>query len=342
MGIDQFIAKMPKVELHVHLEGSIQPETALKLAEKHGLPLPANDVAGLRRWFQFSDFKHFVKVYLTIQNLLRDEDDFVTVVTAFAANCAAQNIRYCEVTVTPYTHVSQEKGVTGAMVFAGLEEGRRIAETEYHVRMRWIPDIPRNLPEPASNWTTHTAIAWHEAGAAVALGLGGDERGAPPELFEDAFQEARRHGLHSAPHAGETMGPGSVWGALQTLGAERIGHGVRAIEDPGLLQYLKAAQVPLELNPTSNICLGIYPEIAQHPFPHLFRMGLLTTLNSDDPPFFSTSLTEEYKILAHVFHFTQQEIEQVALNGIEASFLDESEKRALRTSFRTAFKTLAS
>ncbi len=341
MEIHQFIEQMPKVELHIHLEGATEPETVLRLAQKHNQRLPADDVPGLRRWFAFSDFSHFINVYMAIQNLMQDKEDFISIVEAFAANRAAQNIRYSEVTVTPYIHVWQEKGITAEMIFNGLEEGRRIAKERYNVEMRWVPDIPRNLPEPAASWTAKTAIAWHEAGAAVALGLGGDERGAPPELFTDAFQEALRHGLHSAPHAGETMGPESIWGALQSLGAQRIGHGVRAIEDPGLLQYLKAAQVPLELNMTSNIRLGLYPEISQHPFPHLFRMGLMVTVNSDDPPLFNTSLTNEYKILVDVFGFTQEEIEQVALNAIQSAFLEADEKRALQKAFRAEFTRLS-
>ncbi len=326
--LEDRIRAMPKVELHVHLEGAISPRTFLRLCERHGIRPPAPTEEALSDLFRFRDFSHFVTIYLAIQDSIRTAEDFEMVVYEFAADRAAQNILYTEVTVTPYTHIWQGKGMTPEDIIEGLEAGRRRAREDFGVEMRWVMDIPRNLPEPAATWTADWAIAWQDRGV-VALGLGGNEVGAPPELFAPAFARAREAGLHSAPHAGETCGPESVWGALHALGAERIGHGVRAVEDPVLLAYLRERQIPLEVNPTSNVCLNIYPSLEQHPLPHLLRMGLYITINSDDPPLFNTTLTEEYLNVANTFHLGWEDIKTLVRNAAQAAFLPAEEKAAL-------------
>ncbi len=322
------IRRMPKVELHVHLEGSVAPGTFLRLCERHGIRPPAETEEALADLFRFRDFSHFVPVYLAIQDSIRTAEDFALVVEEFAADRAAQHILYSEVTVTPYTHIWQDKGTRPEEIIEGLEEGRRRARERFGVELRWVVDIPRNLPEPSATWTTDWAIAWMDRGV-VALGLGGNEATAPPEPFAAAFARARAAGLHSAPHAGETAGPASVWGAIHALGAERIGHGVRAVEDPLLLSYLRDRRIPLEVNPTSNICLGIYPSLEQHPFPHLWRMGLYLTVNSDDPPLFDTSLTEEYIRLVETFGFSWDDVKRLVMNAARATFLPDDEKANL-------------
>lgn len=322
------IRRMPKVELHVHLEGSVAPGTFLRLCERHGIRPPAETEEALADLFRFRDFSHFVPVYLAIQDSIRTADDFALVVEEFAADRAAQNILYSEVTVTPYTHIWQDKGTRPEDIIEGLEEGRRRARERFGVELRWVVDIPRNLPEPSATWTTDWAIAWMDRGV-VALGLGGNEATAPPEPFAAAFARARAAGLHSAPHAGETAGPASVWGAIHALGAERIGHGVRAVEDPLLLAYLRDHRIPLEVNPTSNVCLGIYSSLEHHPFPHLWRMGLYLTVNSDDPPLFGTSLTDEYIRLVETFALSWDDVRRLVMNAARASFLPADEKADL-------------
>jgi aminodeoxyfutalosine deaminase len=316
-----FIEAMPKAELHVHLEGAIQPETLLALAQRHRRldVLPASEIAGLRQWFAFTDFHHFIEVYLTISDLVRAPEDFAVVVHACGADMARQNIRYRELTFTPFTHLDiQQKGLTIADLLEGLEAGRQQARRDFGVEMRWIFDVPRNAsfrngaydPHPA-NQTLDYAIAGQPYGV-VGFGLGGLEVGAPPEPFAHAFADARAAGLILAPHAGETLGPESVWGALRELQAERIGHGVRAIEDPHLLAELKDRQIVLEINPTSNICLHVYRRLAEHPFPHLDRMGLNVTLNSDDPPLFNTTLCDEYALLVQEFGYGKGDLVRIA------------------------------
>lgn len=343
--IATFIQSMPKAELHVHLEGAIQPRTVLELARRHHKldELPANDVAGLQQWFTFTDFTHFVTIYLMIQDLLRTADDFALVVYECGTDMAFQNILYREVTVTPYTHTDyQDKGLTIDDILSGLEAGRQQARQDFGVEMRWVFDVPRNLsfsdregkiydPRPAER-TLEYALAGQAQGV-VGFGLGGHEVGAPPQPFAHAFAEAKSAGLLCVPHAGETQGPESVWGAVNELKADRIGHGVRAIEDPALLAVLKERQLPLEINPTSNVCLHVYQTLAEHPFAQLDQMGLLVTLNSDDPPLFNTNLSREYQLLADQFGYTPADLGRIARNAFAASGAEAEVKAQLLARF---------
>jgi adenosine deaminase len=346
--LHRFAEAMPKVELHIHLEGSIRPETALTLARRHNRTLPADDVAGLREWFCFRDFRHFIDVYLALSDLLRTPEDFEFIVIELGREMARQNIRYAEVTFTAYTHLWQDKGLTPDDLIAGLDAGRAAIRRMFGVELAWIIDIPRNLSfnritglynGKASGPTVDMALAWKDRGV-VALGLGGYELGAPPEPFAAAFDRARAGGLHSIPHAGEHVGPEGVWGAIRSLQAERIGHGVRAIEDPELVAYLVEHQIPLEINPSSNIRLGVYPDFGSHPLRRFWDAGVYVTVNSDDPPLFNTTLNQEYRLLIDAFGFGVNELEQVSLNALRASFLPDERKKALETAFIEAFEGL--
>ncbi len=259
------------------------------------------------------------------------------------ADMAAQNILYREVTFTPYTHTDyQGKGLTIEGILAGLEEGRQRAKAEFGVEIRWIFDIPRNLafpqqegrqydPRPAER-TLEFALAGRSIGV-VGLGLGGSEVNAPPEPFAHAFREAKAAGLLSLPHAGEVEGPRSVWGAIETLQADRIGHGVRSIEDPHLLVVLKERQIPLEFNPVSNVCLHVYRRAAEHPFPHLDRAGLLLTVNSDDPPLFNTTLSNEYRVLVEEFGYNRAGLQRIARNAFQVCGAEPELKQRLLNRF---------
>ena len=344
--IHDLIQAMPKAELHVHLEGSNQPETVLELARRHNKldTLPANTVEGIRKWFTFTDFPHFLDVYLSIQDLIRTPQDFELITYRLGEDMARQNIRYREATVTPYTHIhEQDKGLTINDLLEGLEAGRRRAKADFNVEIRWVFDISRqsafkNLeadadynPEPAER-TLQYALEGMDRGV-VALGLGGYEVGTPPEYFAHAFDQIHSKGLLSVPHAGETGGAESVRGAIRALHADRIGHGVRAVEDPNLLMYLKEKQIPLEINLTSNICLHIFPDYQSHPFVSLDRMGLILTLASDDPPLFSTDLNHEYEILADVYDYTARDLLRIARNGFLSAGLETDIKQTLLDEF---------
>ncbi len=339
---DDFIQQMPKSEIHIHLEGAIQPETALKLADRHDAmhKLPGKTVEDIRNWFTFVDFPNFVKIYMVIQDLLQTGADFELIAYENGKDMAAQNIRYRELTLTTFTHTHyQDKSITIDEILEGLEAGRQRAKQEFGVEMRWVFDIPRNLGFNEGVYVPETAVLTLEHAiqgkgvGVVGFGLGGYEVGAPPEPYAHAFTKAKEAGLLSVPHAGETMGAGSIWGCLNELKADRIGHGVRSIEDPNLLAYLKEHQIPLEVNPTSNICLGVYRSLPEHPFPHLDKMGLFVTVNSDDPPFFNTDLVQEYKVLRDVFGYDQDNILRIARRAFTAAGADDVTKEALVAEF---------
>lgn len=341
MSLYDYIAAAPKAELHVHLEGAIQPATLLMLAKRHRVDLPADNEAELRNWYRFRDFHHFIEVYVAITKCLRTVEDFELIVYEFGADMARQNIRYAEVTFSPSTHL-WINGVDRDVWFTGLSEGRRRVKASFGCEINWVFDLVRNdYPEAARfDYTTEVAIEGRDDGV-VALGLGGLETGYPPAPFAPWFDRARAAGLHSAPHAGEHVGPESIRDAIKYLGAERIGHGVRAIEDQELVDYLAEHRVLLEVSPTSNICLGIYPDMASHPLKHLHESGVPVTVNSDDPPLFSTTLTGELNLLVDPCGFCRETIDEILLNGVRFSFLPEEQKRRMEAEFLDEMRLLS-
>jgi aminodeoxyfutalosine deaminase len=341
--IERYITAVPKAELHVHLEGSIQPATLLTLAERNGVQLPVQTVADLQNWFTFRDFNHFIEIYFEISSCLKTTEDYELIVYEFGATMARQNVRYAEVTFSPSTH-HFSLGIPFDTFFAGLTRGRLRAQKEFGIEIRWIFDIVRDIPDETLNsrraeYTLAVALEGMNNGV-VALGLGGAEVGHPPEQFTVWFEKAREAGLHSAPHAGETVGPGSVWGAIQVLGAERLGHGVRSIEDPTLVAYLADRRIPLEVCPTSNVRLGVYADLASHPLPGLHYAGVPVTINSDDPPLFNTTLNDEVKLLVDPFNFDFDTINEILLNGVRCSFLPVEEKQAMEALFQNEMAKL--
>lgn len=331
LDLDAYVRAAPKVELHVHLEGSIRPATLLELARRNGQPLPADDLDGLRRWFVYRDFPHFVEIYVAITRCLRTAADYELIVHEFGADLARQHVRYAEVTFTP---ASQEvRGIRRDTWSDGLRRGRERVRAEFGVEIAWVFDLPRSMVarEPGLGDDTLAAAIEGMADGVVALGLGGIEAGFPPEPFAPWFDRARAAGLRSVPHAGETVGPESVRGALDALGAERIGHGVRAIEDPALVAELAERGVPLEVSPTSNLRLGVYRSYEEHPLPRLLAAGIELTVNSDDPPLFNTTLNDEYALLPAVFGLDREPIDRLILNGVRHSFLPPARRGALET-----------
>jgi adenosine deaminase len=335
--LNRFARMMPKVELHVHLEGSILPHTLLKLAERNDVHLPAEDLEGLRTYYKFRDFPHFVEIYTVITGCLKSPDDYSLIAYEYGASCVDQNIKYSEVTFTIGTN-TRLTGVPWQEILHGLNEGRRKVWDEFGIEMRWIFDISRNHPETQEK-VVDIALEARDQGV-IALGLGGDEASFPPELFTNSFKRAWEAGLPCIPHAGETAGPESIWTALKELHACRIGHGVRSIEDPYLIDYLRETQIPLEICPTSNIKLGVYPDFESHPLRMLWDAGLYITVNSDDPPMFETELNQEYLTLVEQFGFSKDELERVSLNALRASLLSEAEKNRLETAFHTEIMKL--
>ena len=323
--LPHLIRLLPKVELHVHLEGSIRPETLLKLARRRSVNLPADDVDGLRQWFQFEDFADFVDIYLTCCRCLRDPEDFQLVAEEFLTEQARQNILYSEVHFTIGTHLAN--GVNGGEVAEALYETLCGVESTQGVRARLIPDIVRNAGVERADETLEWALESRHLGV-IALGLSGFE-----EVLDDPFREhfevAGQEGLHRVAHAGEHKGPETIRSALEVCGAERIGHGIGAVEDPELIETLRSLSVPIEVCPTSNVRLGAVENLESHPFDELNEAGLQVTINSDDPPFFETSLSDEYLRLAQVFGYSIEDLAQFSWRALDHAFVDSATRAGL-------------
>ncbi|MDL4776429.1 adenosine deaminase [Actinomadura xylanilytica] len=319
--LDAFIDALPKVELHVHLVGSASVPTVLELARRRPGGSVPTDERELRRFFEFRDFPHFAEVYLAVNGLVREPEDVAGLVLGTARDLAAQNARYVEITVTPYAH--RLVGMPPAAITEALDTAARQARERYGIRVAYIFDIPGDLGADAVGGTLDQALA-HPPEALVGFGIGGIEQARAPHVaaIRDAFRAARAAGLRSLPHAGEMTGPETIWEALDELGAERIGHGTNCLVDPRLVGRLREEQIPLEVCPTSNVCTGQVPDLASHPLPRMLEEGLFVTLNSDDPPMFDTTLTNEYRIAAGTFGLGRAELAALARNAVTASSLD--------------------
>ncbi len=339
ISIQKFITQMPKVELHVHLEGSVRPETLLKLAKRHKITLPAENVSGLRKWYTFRDFDHFIEIYMTISSCLRTAEDIELITREFLIGQAEQNILYSEVTFTPFNQYHNNRLGFHEQMDA-VNRARAWAEKELGVRMGIIMDIPRIFSSEDGLTIADWAIERYGDGL-IALGLGGPEVNNPPEKFQEAFDKVRAAGLPCILHAGETVGPSSIWSAIHVAETKRIGHGVRAMEDPKLVEYLREKQIPLEVCPTSNICLKVYPSMQEHSLPELMDRGLYVTINSDDPPMFNTTLTNEYLVCQQAFDWEIETIEQLVLNAADVTLLPDTERQTMRSAFEKDFKRLA-
>lgn len=326
-----FIQRMPKAELHVHLEGSVRPETLLKLARRHHVSLPADDVPGLQKWYTFRDFDHFVEIYMTISSCLRSAEDIELVAREFLIGQAEQNILHSEVTFTPFNQLFN-CGLAFRPQMDAVRRAREWGMKELGTRLEVILDIPREHPAEVGDKVAEWVIECHGEGV-VAMGLGGPERGNRPSKFRRAFERVREAGIPCILHAGETDGPQSVWNAINVAGTRRIGHGVRAIEDPALVGHLQKTQLTLEVCPTSNVCLGVFPSLQGHVLPILIEKGLKVTINSDDPPMFNTTLTGEYLACQRAYGWERERIEQLALTAVDESLLLPAERAALRQKF---------
>ncbi len=322
--------RVPKVELHLHLEGAIPYEVLWELVQKYGGDPQVPDRAALLRKFAYKDFPHFIETWIWMVQFLREYDDFTFFTEAVARDLASQNIRYAEVFYSPPDFMRrglQLQRLTEA-IRTGLD---RVPEIEIAL----IADLVRDHgPENAA-----VALAQlnevRELGV-IGIGLGGSEQRFPPEPFEEVYAEARRLGFHVTAHAGEAAGPESIWGAIRSLNVERIGHGMRASEDEALQAYLAETQLPLELCPLSNVRTGVVKSIEGHPAHKLFERGLFITINSDDPKMFGNSLAQEYCLLEERLGFSRPELRSLILNAISASWLSSERKTEMSAAFCAA------
>ncbi|QIK77134.1 adenosine deaminase [Nocardioides piscis] len=320
--LGDFIAGLPKAELHVHHVGSASPRIVSELAARHPGTVPA-DLDELREFFEFRDFAHFIEVYLAVVDLVRTPDDVRMLTYEVAREMAtSQSLRYAELTCTPYTSVRPDRDDLGMPIEAyteALEDARVAAERDFGLVLRWIYDIPGESGIPAADATLTYALD-HAPEALVGFGLGGPEIGVPRPQFQPHFDAARAAGLHAVPHAGETTGPETVWDAIRHLGAVRIGHGTSSAADPELLAHLAAEQITLEVCPSSNIATRAIATLSDHPLVEFVRAGVPVTINSDDPPMFGTTLNAEYAIAADLLSLSTEGVADLARGAVRASF----------------------
>lgn len=320
-GLREFIAGLPKAELHVHHVGSASPRIVAELAARHPDSKVPTDPEALVDYFTFTDFAHFVQVYLSVVDLIRTPEDVRLLTYEVARDLARQQVRYAELTVTPYS--STRRGIDERGFMDAIEDARKAAEAEFGTVLRWCFDIPGEAGLESAEETARLATDDRlRPEGLVSFGLGGPEIGVPRPQFKPYFDRAIAAGLHSVPHAGETTGPETVWDALTELRAERIGHGTSSARDPKLLAHLAEHRIPLEVCPTSNIATRAVATLDEHPIKEFVRAGVLVTVNSDDPPMFGTDLNNEYAVAARLLGLDEQGVAALARNAVEASFLD--------------------
>jgi aminodeoxyfutalosine deaminase len=284
----------PKIELHVHLEGTVRASTLLEIARRNDYPLPADTVEGLAALYEYRDFEHFIETWVLTTNAMRTAEDFRQIVVDYAGEAAGHGCVYLEGIFSPAERA--RRGVDWDEIFAGYCDGAQEARELHGVEVRLTPDAIRGFTVDEAVETARYAAAYRERGV-VGIGLGGVEAQYPPEPYAPAFELARSEGLGSVPHAGEHAGPESIRGALDALGADRIRHGIRAVEDPALLEELAAREIVCDVSPISNVRTGAAPSLAEHPLPRLVAGGVRCSISTDDPAMFDTDLQREYEAL---------------------------------------------
>ena len=316
-------AAVPKIELHVHLEGTVRPATLLEIAGRNGVSLPAGTVGELEQIYRFRDFPHFLQVWWMTTGALRTERDFRQVVTDYAAEAASHGAVYLEGIFSPSEPAT--RGVSYEEVFAGYCDGAQQAWEEHGVTVALTPDIVRGFPAEAASQTVAHSIA-HAHRGIVGVGLGGSESEYPPQLYQEVFRLVKEAGLGSVPHAGEADDAASVRSAIEVLGADRIRHGIRAADDPGLMRELAARGIVLDVCPTSNLRTGVVASLVEHPLPALLAAGVACTVNTDDPAMFGTDLETEFATAAAIGGTAEQAYQA----GLAGALCDDATRARLR------------
>ncbi len=324
--LDEFIVHMPKVELHIHLEGSAAPRTLLELAKRNNIEIPAHDVMGIERLFKYRNFSEFLSVFMVLTQTIVHREDFACLGYELGMVLAEQNVLYAEVMLSPMQHLL--RGINLYDAITSTAAGFARAKKETGIELRIALDYGRQYGTSYAWYVLEIAKETRDHGV-IAWSIGGDEIHHPPEPFEEIFQAAHEAGLSLMAHAGEVAGPASVWGAVDVLHAQRLGHGIRSIEDPTLVEHLRERGVTLDVCPSSNICTGAALSWEKHSLRQLYDAGVTVTINSDDPPFFETTLTDEYRRAAYYFGFNAEELCVLVRNSVASSFLPPDEKAAL-------------
>jgi len=336
----EFCLRMPKVELHVHLEGSIRPETVLKLSERNKVELPSNTLEGMKDWYRFRDFPHFVQIYVAVSKCIKSPDDIELIAREFIEGQAAQNVFHSEATYSATT-IEKHNKIPWPDQHQALKRAIAYGREELGVSVNFVLDIVRGDPAERGLELAQWAVGAFGDGV-CALGLSGIEGICEASRYGEAFALAHEAGMPIVPHAGETQGAQSVAEVLRVTNPVRIGHGVRCLEDAAVVKELRDKQIPLEVNPTSNVCLSVFPSLEDHPLPKLMDEGLYVTINSDDPPMFGTTVTDEFYRCANTFGFSQDILWSLCLNAANAALLPSQEKKSLIDRMREDFSVAQS
>jgi adenine deaminase len=332
-GREALITRLPKVELHLHIEGTLEPELMVALADKHGLPHKTVDE--LRAAYRFENLQSFLDLYYAGCDVLRDRDDFARLARAYFDRAAADNVVHAELFFDPQTHTA--RGIAIDVVIGGLRDAMSEAHARHGITSELILCFLRHLPEADAAATLEAALP-HRADF-IGVGLDSGEQGNPPSKFARVFAKARALGLHVVAHAGEEGPPAYIREALTILDAERIDHGVRCDEDPALVHELALAQVPLTVCPLSNLALRVTPDLRTHNFARLLRAGVAVTINSDDPAYFGGYIADNYRAIAEATGLTAAELVQCAENAVRAAFITDARKHELLGTIRGIAET---
>lgn len=324
--MDDFISQLPKAELHLHIEGTLEPQLALQLAEKNKLTFPYQSVEQMQAAFEFTDLQSFLDLYYASISVVKTEEDFYELTLAYLKKAASQNVRHTEIFFDPQSHT--DRGISFETVLKGITSALKQGQAEFGISSHLILSFLRHLSAESAMETLQQALPFREQ--LIGVGLDSSELGHPPSKFEAVFKAARQHGFRVVCHAGEEGPPEYITEALDLLHAERIDHGVRCMEDAALVARLAEEKIPLTVCPLSNIRLCVFESMSQHPLKHMLDAGLMVTVNSDDPPYFGGYVNENYSAVQQALGLSQDDLRTLAQNSIEASFLSDEEKRQLK------------
>jgi len=320
--VKSLIERMPKAELHLHIEGTLEPELMFELAARNRVDLPYKTPQEVKKAYQFSDLQSFLDIYYKGSGVLHRDRDFYDLTWAYLTRAKQQNIRHAEVFFDPQAHT--ERGVPIGAVVEGIHQALRNGERDLGISSKLILCFLRHLSAEDAMQTFESALPYRDYFAGV--GLDSSERDHPPEKFTDVFARARAEGFFVVAHAGEEGPPEYVWQALDALRASRIDHGVRAIEDAALVERLRAERVPLTVCPLSNVKLRVFDSIHDHNLPELLEADLCVTINSDDPAYFGGYINENFIAVQEAFNLTKEEVLELARNSFEAAFLSDDQR----------------
>ncbi|EKO3434532.1 adenosine deaminase [Vibrio fluvialis] len=318
----EFIQQLPKVELHLHIEGSLEPELMFDLAQRNQIAIPFSSPDEVRAAYQFSNLQSFLDIYYQGANVLIHEQDFFDLTWAYLLRCQQDNVMHTEIFFDPQTHTA--RGIAFETVINGITQALEKGQQELGISSQLIMCFLRHLSEADAMLTLQQALPYKDK--IVGVGLDSSEQGYPPEKFQQVFRQAREAGFIAVAHAGEEGPALNIRNAIDLLGVQRVDHGVRCVEDAALVQELKQTRMPLTVCPLSNLKLKVFTEMEQHNIVDLLRQGLCVTINSDDPAYFGGYMTDNFMAVANAHPMSHQELAQFTLNAIEASFISAEDK----------------